>query len=205
MSSSLTPGSVTNWLLDNHGHRTGAEVELLWQRFGLRLVRIARQHLQTVSDHSYDEEDLAHSTFNEFFVRALDGQYQNLTSRQELWRLLVTISCNKSRRMRKRANHLHVPKEILPNHGVRMHRERITDEKNAPDWLVAITEESEFLMRQLDQQDPSGVLTKIALMRLDGMSNAQIAQQLGCTRRTIAARLELIRACWNSHLEFQLN
>lgn len=129
MNSSLTPGSVTNWLLDNHGHRTGAEVELLWQRFGLRLVRIARQHLQTVSDHSYDEEDLAHSTFNEFFVRALDGQYQNLTSRQELWRLLVTISCNKSRRMRKRANHLHVPKEILPNHGVRMHRERITDEK----------------------------------------------------------------------------
>ncbi|MFM8571642.1 MAG: hypothetical protein ACKOAU_08610 [Pirellula sp.] len=71
MSSSSNPGSITNWLLDNHhGHRTSSKVELLWQRFGLRLVRIARQHLQTVSDHSYDEEDLAHSTFHEFFLRA---------------------------------------------------------------------------------------------------------------------------------------
>lgn len=107
--------------------------------------------------------------------------------------------------MRQRADQLRVPREILPNHGVRMYHEGVTDERNAPDWLLAITEQSEFLMQQLEQQDPSGLLTQIALMRLDGMSNAQIAQQLGCTRRTIAARLELIRACWNSHLEFQLN
>ncbi len=41
----------------------------------------------------------------------------------------------------------------------------------------------------------------VALSRMEGYTNDEIAAQLGCARRTIARRLELIRKTWESVLE----
>jgi DNA-binding NarL/FixJ family response regulator len=73
----------------------------------------------------------------------------------------------------------------------------------SPDWPSMIADQCEFLLKLLDKQDSSGELKKIALMRLDGASKAQIARELGYTRFTISARINLIQAIWHYHLKLQ--
>jgi hypothetical protein len=39
-------------------------------------------------------------------------------------------------------------------------------------------------------------LRQIALMRMEGYGNDEIAARLDCGRRTISRKLDLIRRCW---------
>ena len=203
MSSIGNAGSITRWLTEVSARRETDRSELLWRRFGIRLVRLARHHLRGIQDRAYDEEDLAVSTINEFYRRASLGSYDKLENRDDLWRLLMTISLNKSRnRLRalrriKRAAKTPV-REIYP-----VKNAKEIDWTNTPEWLAIVAEQSEYLLRVLDDHDPSGMLQQITLMKLDGASNSQIANDLGCTRRAVAARLIWIQGIWNYYLNQQ--
>jgi DNA-directed RNA polymerase specialized sigma24 family protein len=203
MSSIGNAGSITRWLTEVSARRETDRSELLWRRFGIRLVRLARHHLRGIQDRAYDEEDLALSTMNEFYRRASLGSYDKLENRDDLWRLLMTISLNKSRnRLRalrriKRAAKTPV-REIYP-----VKNAKEIDWTNTPEWLAIVAEQSEYLLRVLDDHDPSGMLQQITLMKLDGASNSQIANDLGCTRRAVAARLIWIQGIWNYYLNQQ--
>ncbi|WP_231743943.1 ECF-type sigma factor [Stieleria neptunia] len=48
-----------------------------------------------------------------------------------------------------------------------------------------------------DQLDDS-VLQTVALLRLEGDSVDEIAQRLGCAKRSVERRLNLIRTIWQS-------
>jgi DNA-directed RNA polymerase specialized sigma24 family protein len=63
-----------------------------------------------------------------------------------------------------------------------------------PEFAAMMAEECERLLGALDD-DP---LRQVALSRMEGYTNDEIADQLGCARRTIARRLELIRKTWMS-------
>jgi DNA-directed RNA polymerase specialized sigma24 family protein len=203
MSSIGNAGSITRWLTEVSARRETDRSELLWRRFGIRLVRLARHHLRGIQDRAYDEEDLALSTMNEFYRRASLGSYDKLENRDDLWRLLMKISLNKSRnRLRalrriKRAAKTPV-REIYP-----VKNAKEIDWTNTPEWLAIVAEQSEYLLRVLDDHDPSGMLQQITLMKLDGASNSQIANDLGCTRRAVAARLIWIQGIWNYYLNQQ--
>lgn len=202
MSVLKTIGSVTRWLREDDAGGQEDASRLLWTRFGRRLVRLARSQLRGIKDLAYDEEDLALSTMNDFYHRAAKGSYRKLENREALWRLLVTISMNKSRnrrrmslRMKRHANGL-IDKDAYP-----VRRANEIDWTNTPEWLAIVAEQGEHLLRLLNEHDDSGVLQKIALMKLDGASNSQIAIDLGCTRRTVAARLNWIQGIWGYYLE----
>src|SRR5262249_2863329 len=65
--------------------------------------------------------------------------------------------------------------------------------KEIPPALQDIPEEEvEILLAALD--DP--MLRRIAVGRLEGLSNAEIAGELGCAVRTVERKLERIRAIW---------
>jgi hypothetical protein len=76
---------------------------------------------------------------------------------------------------------------------------------NAPDLVATVADQCDFLLGLLDQQDSTGELKTIALMRLDGTSKSQIAASMGYTRFTISARVNLIQAIWKHHLDQQSN
>jgi DNA-directed RNA polymerase specialized sigma24 family protein len=52
------------------------------------------------------------------------------------------------------------------------------------------------LLDVLDREAPNLILRRIALLKLEGYSNKEIAQQLGCALRTVENRLMLIRSLW---------
>lgn len=204
MEIKSTPGSVSQWLAnpEESSHPTGAQ--LLWQRFGVRLVRLARSHLRHAKDPAYEAEDLALSTINAFYRDAMVNCFARPANRQELWNLLAVISLNKSRNFRKSLARQKRQSGFAKNADARDQSELLEDTRaDSPALVASIADECEFLLSMLDNQDPTGELRTIALMRLDGASKAQIATAMGYTRFTISARVNLIQAIWRHHLNQQ--
>lgn len=199
-------GSVTSWLVRVDSVDRDNAATLLWNRFAYRLVRVARRQLRNIDQRMYDEEDLALSTLNEFLNRRSKGQFARLSSRQDLWRLLVSISLSKSRNQRRYLSRMKrspgVPSVGLELESALSDRDR--DDFDSPEWIVTMADQCSYLLSLLDRQDASGRLRQIALMRLEGWSVVRIAKVLGCTRRTVGVRLELIQAVWRYHLEQQV-
>jgi hypothetical protein len=69
-----TQGSVSHWLVAAKQQVDPSGADLLWRRFGVKLVRLARHQLRGISDPSYEAEDLALSTLHEFYHRILNGR-----------------------------------------------------------------------------------------------------------------------------------
>ena len=57
--------------------------------------------------------------------------------------------------------------------------------------------EDELLLERLG----NSTLQLIAVWRMEGYTTDEIATRLGCTRRTVARKLELIRDAWKGELE----
>jgi hypothetical protein len=198
MENPLAPGSVSRWLARTDGP---LDTRLLWQRFGIRLIRLARLHLRNIHDPSYDSEDLAMSTIYAFHRKAADGCFSRPANREQLWNLLAKISLNKSKNIRRSLSR-------KKRKGALSHEDRslgqlqqIQDKRvGTPDLVADMGEQFDFLFGLLDKKDPTGNLKTIALMRLDGSSKSQIATTIGCTRFTIVARINLIQAIWREHL-----
>ena len=92
------PGSeeITVWIKNLSGGDEKA-AHLLWEQYFNRMVRLARRKFDQIgiNRRAADEEDIALSAMNSFYKRAADGQFC-LGDRQELWKLLVTITVRKA-------------------------------------------------------------------------------------------------------------
>jgi DNA-directed RNA polymerase specialized sigma24 family protein len=55
-----------------------------------------------------------------------------------------------------------------------------------------VTEEYRRLLEALGDE----TLCRVAVWRMEGYTNDEIAARLGCSRRSVANRLELIREIW---------
>ena len=202
-------GSVTCWL----GHLKGgdqAAAQPLWERYFSRLVVVARGKLKklrrTTADQ--DEEDAALSAFNSFCDGAARGRFPQLADRDDLWRLLVVITARKALAQahregrKKRGGGRVVDEAVLFGHatgdeGSLAGLERIAGDGPTPEFAAMMAEECQRLLDALDDD----ALRQVALSRMEGYTNDEIAAQLGCARRTIARRLELIRKTWESAVE----
>src|SRR5215472_4676449 len=87
--------SVTHWLAGVKGGDPVA-VERIWHRYFASLVRLARAHLRTAPRGAEDEEDAALSAFDSFCDAAAHGRFPRLEDRDDLWRVLVTITARKA-------------------------------------------------------------------------------------------------------------
>jgi DNA-binding NarL/FixJ family response regulator len=67
--------------------------------------------------------------------------------------------------------------------------------------LVDASDQLMFLMQLLDREDATGELRQIALWKLEGLSNEQIARQLKRRTSLVGQKLRLIRLLWEVHLK----
>ena len=61
-----------------------------------------------------------------------------------------------------------------------------------PAFAAEVADMSEYLMSKLQESD----LQKIVLLKLEGHTNEDVAEQLNITRRTVQRKLERIRRIW---------
>lgn len=196
----LNDNSVTSWI---DGIKAGddSDVQRLWDRYFERLVRLAGAKLPAHGRRSFDEEDVALSAFQSFCERAGRGQFPQLGGRDDLWRLLATITVRKAldtwrHQTRQKRGGGRVVGESALLVGEDSSREGLSEVLSREPTPAEAAQFADDYYRFLDRlREPS--LRDVALRRLDGQSSREIAQSLNVSMRTIERKLQLIRAIWS--------
>jgi DNA-directed RNA polymerase specialized sigma24 family protein len=196
-------GSISLWIHQLKGGDAGA-VQRLWQRYFQRLVALARAKLRGVRRRAEDEEDAALSAFDSFCRGAEQGRYPQLGNRDDLWRLLVIITARKAYDLAEREGRLkrgggQVRGDSAlsdstggPGHGW----EEIAGDEPTPEFAAQAVEEYRRLLGQLGDDE----LRSIAVWKMEGLTNQEIAGRLGCAIPTVERRLRLIRKAWSAEV-----
>jgi DNA-directed RNA polymerase specialized sigma24 family protein len=198
MMTESQPGSVTRWLeLLSRGDP--AAVEFLWRRYFQRMVRLASSRVRHLQGAVGDGEDVAISAFQGFCAAARRGDYAGLDSRESLWRVLVTCTLNRSRNL---AAWETAKKRLRPSRQVSLSEAEPlrTGRGEVAEELVEAADQLQFLLQLLDTEDGSGELRQIALWKLEGLPNEQIAKQLRRRVSLVGQKIHLIRLLWEVHL-----
>ena len=191
--------SVTCWL-DGVKLGDGAQIQRLWDRYFERLVRLAGSRLPGHGRRAYDEEDVALSAFQSFCDGITRGQFPHLADRDDLWRLLATITTRKVIGTPAAPGPAEAGRRQGPGRVGRERRERPRRGGDGPvPQSRADRGSGNRVRRRLRPPlhrlaDPT--LKLIALRKLEGRTTDEVATELGTTRRTIDRKLRLIRALW---------
>jgi len=170
----------------------------LWEQFYPGMVGLARRRLRAASRRVADEEDVALSAFNSFFAAAKEGRLPDLRGRNNLWAMLVKITVRKAsdlvthqKRKKRGGGTVRGDSALAAVHSGAGFDASPGDDPT-PLLAAQLAEEVERLLTKLAQsQDPQ--LRQVAVWKMEGYENADIAQMLGCSVPTVERRLRLIR------------
>lgn len=177
-------------------------LQVLWERYFVRLQDVARKQLGSLPRRSFDEEDVALSVLECLCRGAADGRFTSVKGSTELWKLLVTITKQKSidrirREMTLRRGGGRTQDETQRQDNEPFWRiEEVLESGPTPAELVEMEEQNRHLLSILRD----GSLRRVAVSRLDGYTTAEIAERLGVTVRSVERKLRLIRETWQLEL-----
>lgn len=172
-------------------------VEPLWNRYFPRLVRLARKTLSGRPKRAADEEDAALSAFTALWKHASAGKFPLLTDRESLWSLLAVITIRKARRQFRT--------EVAAKRG----GGAVLAESELPEFDAAslqqaigsiATQDLDLQCEELLESLGNAELRAIALFRLMGYTNHEIADELECSLRRIERKVRVIRTIWIDEL-----
>jgi DNA-directed RNA polymerase specialized sigma24 family protein len=184
----LPEESVSEWIQQLKAGDSAA-AQKLWERYFLRLVELARQKLGSRPRRLEDEEDVALSAFDSVCRGAARGLYPQVADRDDLWRLLVVITARKTidlhhyEARKKRGGGQELEEYLL---------EQVLSRDPDPEFAAEMAEACQRRLNSLEDQE----LRLIAVLKVEGYTNEEIAGKLGCQERTVARRLKLIRERW---------
>jgi DNA-directed RNA polymerase specialized sigma24 family protein len=193
-------GSVTRWI----GPLKAGEVEAaqaLWDRYFDGLVRLARTRLRDAPLAAADEEDVALSAIHCLCRGAAAGRFPQLADRDNLWRLLATIAAQKAIDLQRRETRekrgggkTRGEVELAVGDNEASLVAQVVGREPSPEFAAQLDEE---YRRQLDRLEDDG-LRQIAVWKMEGYENDEIARRLGCGVRTVERKLGVIRAIWQA-------
>lgn len=184
--------NVSHWIeLVKGGDSVAANK--IWRHYFDQLVRAVRRKLYGQNRAVSDEEDIVLSVFESFYDAAENGRFPDLSDRDDLWQLLLRMSgrkvIDKRRRDRRQRRggevRVHSLNELRDGESV---IDAIGDEPS-PEMVLMMQESVEQFFSHLGV----GQLRDLAGAKLEGYSNAELAERFGCSERTIERRLHLIR------------
>jgi tRNA A-37 threonylcarbamoyl transferase component Bud32/DNA-directed RNA polymerase specialized sigma24 family protein len=160
---------------------------VLVRRYMARLTSLASSRLSRKLARRVDAEDVVLSAWRSFFVAAGRDRVE-VAGDDNLWPLLVTVTLRKL--SRQAARHTAECRSI---HAEERPREElswpaIVAQDPTPADAAMVTDQIENLMAGLTPLDGE-ILTK----RLQGEQHCRIAEEVGCSERTVRRSLQLIR------------
>ena len=195
---------LTCWI-QRLGDGDSQAAQLLWEAYFEKLVHLARRKLTGVTLRAADEEDVALSAMYSFYKGMQEKKFGWVADRTDLWKLLVTITARKACIQRR----AHMTQK---RGGGRVQGESFFDRRKNPDGddfgngiadvlgheptpeiAAGVAETCQVMLDRLGDDR----LREIAVMTLEGATPVDIAEKLGCVRRTIERKLERIREMWS--------
>jgi DNA-directed RNA polymerase specialized sigma24 family protein len=193
-----TPDSVTNWLVQlKEGNAAAAQP--LWERYFTRMVALARKRLRGARRREADEEDVALSAFRSFCRGANEGRFPQLGDRDNLWQLLVVITARKALdllarqgRLKRGGGAVRGESVLDPAGAGDGGIEQVVGNEPTPAFTVEVAEQCQRLLGKLGDAE----LRDIAVWKMEGHTNEEVAGRLGVALATVERRLRVIRKLW---------
>ena len=125
-----------------------------------------------------------------------EGRFPQLADSDELWRLLVTFTARKAMRLlraqaRRKRGGRSATEGTRDRIGIPLSVEELVGNEPTPEFAAQVAEEYEFLLGLLNRDQRA-----IAIAKLEGFTNEQIAASQNRSLRTVERKLKLIRAIW---------
>lgn len=205
-----TEGSITVQIgkLLARGPESQCAAQHLWERYCPRLLELAQRHLRGLPRRAADEEDVVVVAFERFCRAAQQRRFAQLQDRNDLWQLLLVLTereaVNQVRatvRQKRGGGQLRgesaldQPDEAGDGRAI----EQVEDPKPTPEFAAQLTENLEARLRRLGEP----VLRDIALFKLEGFTNEEIADKLGCSLPTVERKCRRIRKIWQEEPEHE--
>ena len=166
----------------------------IWDRYFEQLARIARSRLSGVPGQATDDEDVALSALNSFFNGARAGRFPDLQDRTGLWPLLLTIT---SRKAINQVKHQQAQKRTKKAEQYVPDLALLISKAPTPEFAVEMAEQTQALLDRLEDQQ----LRNIAVMKLEGYTNAEIAAHMQIALRSVSRKLVRIRIEWQEYVQ----
>jgi RNA polymerase sigma factor (sigma-70 family) len=173
------------------GDQTAAQE--LWERYFRQLVKLARKKLRDTPRQTRDEEDVALSAFASFCRGVESGRFPRLDGRDELSALLAVITIRKAIDQVEYVNRL---KRCPPKPGEEVDLEQVLSREPSPEVAVQAAEEYQRLLDSLDDDQ----LQTVAVWKMEGYTNDEIATKLRHSLRSVERKLQIIRNIWEREL-----
>lgn len=192
-------GHVTVWLDQlKAGHPAAAQP--LWDAYFARLVALARARVRSLPRAVADEEDVALSAFDSFFNGVKQGRFPRLDDSNDLWHVLLVITTRKaiglvrSSNCEKRGGNATFAPTGEVNEPGPGTLDQVAAAGPSPELAAEVAEQCERLLMQLGD----GELRQIAIWKMEGYTNDEIAGKLGRSVPTVERRLAHIREIWEA-------
>jgi RNA polymerase sigma factor (sigma-70 family) len=205
MSSSET---VTHWI-EQLKAGDSAAAQQIWERYFTKMVGLARKKLNRGGSRRRvaDEEDVALSAFDSFCRGAAEGRFPLLSDRNNLWGLLIVITARKARdqlrherrksqgggKVRGESVFLNATCPGSEGESQEAGLAEITGQEPSPEFAAQMANEMQHLLERLTDAG----MRAVALCKLEGYTNAEIADKIECAERTVERRLRVIRTLWD--------
>lgn len=195
------PDDITQWIAQAH-HGDEEAAAGIWDAYFLKLVSYARRKLSSMPTRAADEEDVALSALNSFFRGAKDGRFEP-QDHDELWKLLATITVRKATAQLRKHYAAKRGGGNVRGESVFMKPDgrddgfginNVFDDKHLPQMSIDLAVTCEEMLEKLDDETQR----RIALMRLEGHGNENIANALDVSLATVKRKLKRIRELWTT-------
>jgi DNA-directed RNA polymerase specialized sigma24 family protein len=180
--------AVTIWIHQIKGGER-SPIAQLFGRYFQRLVLLARARLKKLPGLAAYDEDVALSAFKSLCLGVERGCFPQLNDRDDLWRLLATITVRKAIDLQRRQH----CRPRGSDDGI----EELLCREPTPELAEEMAEEYRRLLDRLDDE----CLRTIALLKVEGLSNEEIAGRLACGLRSVERKLHRIRVVWALEVE----
>jgi DNA-directed RNA polymerase specialized sigma24 family protein len=190
---------ITQWI---DGLKAGDQesARKLWEGYFHKLVRLVERKLPAQARRTFDEEDVALSAFKSFCFGVAEERFPDLSDRGNLWAVLVVIATRKVQAYVSTQNRLKRGGGQVRGDSVFLGQEAeelagfdaLAGREPTPAFLVQAGEACEQLLAVLGDD----TLRTIAVLKMQGFTIDEIAAQVGCTKRAVERRLEIIRRTW---------
>lgn len=199
MSSESEGGDVTLWI-ESLREGDDAAATQLWEYCFPRLLRYSKRRLPEHLRKVMDEEDVALSAFKSLVHNAQRGGLAEVESRESLWKLLTCIAARKAsgyvrhEKRKKRGGGLVRGESIFQVDGESAQPgiQQVPNSNQEGGLIGQFGEQCCELLELLDDD----TLRAIAILRMEGYSVEEVAERIGCSKRSVERRLSLVRRIW---------
>lgn len=192
--------SIHHWITRlQEGEQAGARK--LWELYFHRLLGLVNRKLPPHVRRAFDEEDVALSAFKSFCAGVQANRFPDLQDPDNLWSVLVVIATRKvhaylrhQNRQKRGGGQVRGESALggCPDADKPLDFDDFLGSEPTPEFAVQVTERCQQLLALLGDD----TLQSIAVLKMQGYTIAEIAERVGCTRRAVQRRLDLIRRTW---------